>query len=67
MSSNGRDHADHTRIVLRPIGSSLPLGFYSFGIGMLLLGCLSIANIGSRDGRRGFRRCVRRPVHRRVC
>jgi uncharacterized protein len=28
-----------TRITLRPVGSSLPLGFFSFGIGMLLLGC----------------------------
>jgi uncharacterized protein len=42
MSSNGRNQADHTRIMLRPIGSSLPLGFYSFGIGMLLLGSLAI-------------------------
>ena len=28
-----------TRIVLRPLGSGLPLGFFSFGIGMLILGC----------------------------
>jgi uncharacterized protein len=28
--------------MLRPIGSALPLGFFSFGIGMLLLGCLAI-------------------------
>jgi len=35
-------HRDHTRIVLRPIGSGLPLGFYSFAIGMLLLGCSAI-------------------------
>src|SRR5437762_13043295 len=31
-----------TRIVLRPIGSALPLGFFSFAIGMLLLGCSAI-------------------------
>jgi succinate-acetate transporter protein len=31
-------HHDQTRIVLRPIGSGLPLGFFSFAIGMLLLG-----------------------------
>jgi succinate-acetate transporter protein len=42
VSSNGRNHTDHTRIVLRPIGSALPLGFFSFGIGMLLLGCSAI-------------------------
>jgi uncharacterized protein len=36
MSANGR-HVDHTRIMLRPIGSGLPLGFYAFGVGMLLL------------------------------
>lgn len=28
--------------MLRPIGSSLPLGFYSFGIGMLMLASLAI-------------------------
>ncbi len=28
--------------MLRPIGSALPLGFLSFGIGMLLLGCFAI-------------------------
>src|SRR2546423_1853001 len=42
MSSDGRRHEDHTRIFLRPIGSGLPLGFFSFGIGMLLLGCSAI-------------------------
>src|SRR3954467_14849267 len=41
MGSNGRPH-DQTRIMLRPIGSGLPLGFFSFGIGMLLLGCFAI-------------------------
>jgi len=41
MSANGR-HAEQTRIVLRPIGSGLPLGFFSFGIGMLLLACAGI-------------------------
>jgi succinate-acetate transporter protein len=39
---NGRDPRDQTRIVLRPIGSALPLGFFAFGIGMLLLGCQAI-------------------------
>ncbi|HKT44981.1 MAG TPA: GPR1/FUN34/YaaH family transporter [Gaiellaceae bacterium] len=39
MTSNGRRrHEEQVRIVLRPIGSALPLGFFSFGIGMLLLG-----------------------------
>jgi hypothetical protein len=28
--------------MLRPVGSGLPLGFFSFGIGMLLLGCQAI-------------------------
>jgi succinate-acetate transporter protein len=42
MSSDGRRHVDQTRIMLRPIGSGLPLGFFSFGIGMLLLGCSAI-------------------------
>jgi uncharacterized protein len=41
MGSNGRPH-DQTRITLRPIGSGLPLGFFSFGIGMLLLACQAI-------------------------
>src|SRR5437868_9716447 len=35
-------HHEQTRIMLRPVGSGLPLGFYSFGIGMLLLGCSAI-------------------------
>jgi uncharacterized protein len=39
MSSNGgRPHQEQVRIFLRPIGSGLPLGFFSFAIGMLLLG-----------------------------
>jgi succinate-acetate transporter protein len=42
MSSNGHAHPDYTRIVLRPVGSGLPLGFFSFAIGMLLLGCQGI-------------------------
>src|SRR5207302_5111101 len=33
---------DRTHIVLRPIGSALPLGFFSFGIGMLVLGTQAI-------------------------
>jgi len=31
-----------TTIFLRPIGSALPLGFFSFAIGMLVLGCQAI-------------------------
>src|SRR5207237_10617829 len=42
VSTDGRRHEDHTRIFLRPIGSGLPLGFFAFGIGMLLLGCTAI-------------------------
>jgi hypothetical protein len=33
MGANGRGHEDQVRIFLRPIGSGLPLGFFSFGIG----------------------------------
>jgi hypothetical protein len=42
MSQDGRRHFEQTRIMLRPVGSGLPLGFFSFGIGMLLLGCQAI-------------------------
>jgi len=42
MASDGRRHTEQTRIMLRPIGSGLPLGFFSFSIGMLLLGCSAI-------------------------
>lgn len=42
MSVDGRRHHEQTRIMLRPVGSGLPLGFFSFGIGMLLLGCQAI-------------------------
>ena len=45
MSSNGRGHAEQVRIALRPIGSGLPLGFFSFAIGMLLLGCEALGFI----------------------
>jgi succinate-acetate transporter protein len=42
MSPDGRSVPDNTRIVLRPVGSGLPLGFFSFAIGMLLLACAAI-------------------------
>jgi succinate-acetate transporter protein len=42
MSRHARGHVEQTRIMLRPIGSGLPLGFFAFGIGMLLLGCSGI-------------------------
>ncbi len=42
MSSDGREHPEYTRIVLRPVGSVLPLGFFSFAIGMLVIGCQAI-------------------------
>ena len=42
MPSDGRRHPDHTRVVLRPIGSGLPLGSFSFAIGMLLLACQAL-------------------------
>lgn len=42
MSTDGRRHERQARIVLRPIGSGLPLGFFSFGIGMLLLGSIAL-------------------------
>jgi succinate-acetate transporter protein len=35
--SNRMAHQEQTRIVLRPIASGMPLGFFSFGIGMLML------------------------------
>ena len=40
-------------IFLRPIGSSLPLGFFSFGIGMLVLGCQAIGWIPVSEQREG--------------
>jgi uncharacterized protein len=40
VSANGHPfEPPRAAIVLRPIGSGLPLGFFSFGIGMLILGC----------------------------
>ena len=42
VSSDGRRHQEQARIMLRPIGSGLPLGFFAFAIGMLLLGCSAI-------------------------
>jgi hypothetical protein len=37
-----------TRIVLRPVASSLPLGFLAFGTGTILLTALELA-VGHRD------------------
>ena len=42
MNSNSGRHVAHTRIMLRPVGSGLPLGFFSFAVGMLLLACQAI-------------------------
>jgi succinate-acetate transporter protein len=42
MDGNGRRHEEQVRIFLRPIGSALPLGFFSFGVGMLLLGTQAV-------------------------
>lgn len=54
MSSDGRrSHEEQVRIFLRPIGSGLPLGFFSFGIGMLLLGCQALAFIPVREQHTG--------------
>jgi succinate-acetate transporter protein len=36
-SRDERTHHEQVRIMLRPVGSGLPLGFFSFGVGMLLL------------------------------
>ena len=38
-----------TRIVLRPLGSSLPLGFFAFGIGVLLVGLLDLGALPEAD------------------
>lgn len=43
MSTDGGSrHAAQTRIFLRPVGSALPLGFFAFAVGMLLLACQAI-------------------------
>ena len=46
-------HEDQTRIMLRPIGSGLPLGFFSFSVGMLVLACQSLAFIPASEQRTG--------------
>ena len=45
MSDHAIETPPHsqTTIFLRPVGSALPLGFFSFGIGMLILGCQALA------------------------
>jgi len=42
-----------TTIFLRPVGSALPLGFFSFGIGMLILGCQALAWIPLAEQKQG--------------
>lgn len=50
MTGNGRPvHEEQVRIFLRPIGSGLPLGFFSFGIGMLLLGTQALGWIPASE------------------
>lgn len=51
MSNSEQSHQNQTRIMLRPIGSSLPIGFYSFGIGMLLLGTFALGWIPAGEQR----------------
>ncbi len=41
--------AARTRIVLRPLGSSLPLGFFAFGVGVLLTGLLDLRALPTTD------------------
>jgi len=41
------------RIFVRPYASSLPLGFFAFGIGMLLLGCQALAVIPVKEQHTG--------------
>jgi succinate-acetate transporter protein len=42
MAARTADHQSATRIMLRPLASPLPLGFFAFAIGMLLIGMLAI-------------------------
>jgi succinate-acetate transporter protein len=51
VNANGRRHFEQTRIMLRPVGSGLPLGFFSFGIGMLLLGSQAVGWIPASEQR----------------
>jgi succinate-acetate transporter protein len=54
VSSNGSAvDPPRTAIVLRPIGSGLPLGFFSFGIGMLILGCQAVGWIPVSEQHQG--------------
>ncbi len=41
---------ERTRIVLRPLGSTLPLGFFAFGTGVLLTGLLELGALPAADG-----------------
>jgi succinate-acetate transporter protein len=38
-----------TRIFIRPLGSALPLGFLSFGVGMFILGGIGVHSIPAAD------------------
>jgi succinate-acetate transporter protein len=45
MAQTTTNHYQATRIMLRPIASALPLGFFSFGLGMLMIGMSAIGVI----------------------
>jgi succinate-acetate transporter protein len=55
VSDRAMDTPPHsqTTIFLRPVGSALPLGFFAFGIGMLILGCQAIGWIPAPEQKQG--------------
>ena len=48
--ADGLAPPDITRIVLRPLASSLPLGFFAFGVGSVLLTALELKWVPLAEG-----------------
>jgi uncharacterized protein len=50
QTSDGADTLAHTRIVLRPLASPLPLGLFAFALGSLVVGCAQLGAFGPDGG-----------------
>lgn len=55
MAEDGRIRPEEiTRVVVRPLGSVLPLGFLAFGVGIFVTAAFSLGWIPPKDGRDVF-------------
>lgn len=51
MPDNPKQITDRTRIMLRPLGNALPLGFFAFGAGVILMSAVELHWVQPPDAR----------------